>query len=176
MKGAFSRSVGGGGGISDSESRSLMVSLGVDFLRPQKLNTMKINAERTMTTPTTIPAIAPAGRPEERLEEAEEDPKLPSVAMGTEKVFVVDTVKGEEVDRPGCADTVAVGSEFRKCQQPTRGGIGGFTSSEEHGSITKPRGNIKVLPVPHDIPNISIRLCRRCRRIRIPSLQLVHDR
>jgi len=71
LKGAFSGSVGGG--ISDSESRSFCVSLGVVFLRPHKQKRAATKAQRATMTPTTIPAIAPAGRVEEPLDEEEEE-------------------------------------------------------------------------------------------------------
>lgn len=115
LKGAFSGSVDGG--RSASESPSFTVSLGVVFLRPQKQNKAAIKAERRMTTPTTMPAMAPAGRPEDppELEVAgEEESSDVCVATGTENVFVGvgDTMdEAEELETSSVG--VAVGSKFR---------------------------------------------------------------
>jgi hypothetical protein len=167
LKGAFSGSVVGGG-ISDSESRSFWVSLGVVFLRPHKHKRAAMKAQRTTTTPTTTPAIAPAGRLEEPLdEEGEEDSAKVCVAIGPVAVPVGDTaVEKDEPDVLESSVEVAVGSIFRNviCLRVD-------TSSIENRSITKSRrGNIERLALTNNIPNISIRLCCCGGRIRKPSL------
>jgi hypothetical protein len=120
---AFSGSVGVDG---ISESWSLTVSFGFLDLRAQKQDKATMKATIRMMAPTTIPAIAPAGRivgPDVLAEEEEEDnEESESVSLpletGVEKVLpevsVAETLEKDEDDEDDEEDeSVGVGGGSR---------------------------------------------------------------